>query len=184
VEQLASVAFPDRQLSEFEADISPLEAFGLERNVRQQLQNRNKRTRVHGETQLHDYLVRQGKTLSSDYWNSTAFIATSKPPCRLCHFYFDSVDDNFVVSSPHMNLYPKWRLPDLTRDTDQEAMERYGALLEDIIQDLQADTERILSKKLPVWRRNDSRTDTYAGSSAWGVEGGEETDSADESPEG
>ncbi len=63
-----------------------------------------------------------------------------------------------------MNIYPKWRLPDIQDTQDNGAVERYNNLVEHLISELQDDTERILREKCSTWKRNDSRTNTYAGS--------------------
>ncbi|KAK2611938.1 hypothetical protein QQS21_002044 [Conoideocrella luteorostrata] len=166
LEQLASGAFPNRDLSEFDSDIAVLREYGLDDQIRNQVRILDKKSLVHAEIQLYDYLVRQGKTLSSGFWDSSAFIATSKPPCRLCHFYFDYSDNNIVISPPHMNLYPRWLLPDVKKEEGHEAVMKFNNQLDEIIEDLQRDTEILLAEKMPVWKRNDSRTDSY-GVSGW-----------------
>lgn len=162
--RLARVAFPDHSLLQYELDIAELEAIGLNERISEQLSNGDRKTKVHGEVQLHDYLIRNGKTRSSDFWDSSTFIGTSKPPCRLCYFYFNCTDNDFQVQSSHMNIYPKWRLPDIQNTQDEGAVEHYDNLVEDIIGELQDDTERILREKSSTWKRNDSRTNTCAGS--------------------
>lgn len=149
---ILSVAFPESDLAEFEEDIVELQSFGLERNILDEIRKKKYLLAfVHGEVQLHDYLARQGKTHSSHYWDGSLFIATSKPTCRLCHYYFQCSDNNFHIQSPHMNLYPKWCLPETC---GQEVME-------EVIEQMQADTLQMLREKLPEYRRHDSRTDSH-----------------------
>lgn len=163
LEQLLEGSFPDRNLSGFTSDITTLRKFGLDENICSQFQKirSEKKGLVHAEVQLYDHLVRQGKTRSSDFWGSSAFIATSKPPCRLCHLYFDYYDNNIMISPSHMNLYPRWLFPEVKKEDGREVTEKFKNQLEEIIEDLQDDTERILTEKLAVWKRNDSRTDSY-----------------------
>lgn len=172
VEQLARDAFPDRDLSEFDSDIAALREYGLDDKIRNQVRSLDKKSLVHAEVRMYDYLVRQGKTLSSDFWSASAFIATSKPPCRLCYFYFNCSDNNVLISPPHMNLYPRWLLPDVTKEEGHEAGEKFKNQLDEMIEDLQQDTELIFAEKLPVWKRNDSRTDSYGGISGWNGDAG------------
>jgi hypothetical protein len=58
-----------------------------------------------------------------------------------------------------MNLYPKWRLPDVV-DLDDASIEHRGEMMEDIMENMKEDTLKLLQKKFPQWKRNDSRTDS------------------------
>lgn len=87
------------------------------------------------------------------------FIATSKPPCRLCYYYFEEAVHDFQVQPPHMNLYSKWRLPDVEAG-DDAATDYHAELIEDIFERMQEDTLKILQNKFPQWKRNDSRTES------------------------
>ncbi|MCQ9255608.1 nucleic acid/nucleotide deaminase domain-containing protein, partial [Vibrio parahaemolyticus] len=101
------------------------------------------------------------------------FIATSKPPCKLCHVYFcaTALNNNnnerrpFRVRAPHLNMYARWRLPDMdAADNDAAAaVEDRNDVLEDMVEQMQSDTVALLRDKRATWRRNDSRTDTHAG---------------------
>lgn len=163
---LLQTAFPDRDLEALRADITELERYGLGQRVLEQFHHRKVKARIHAEVHLHNHLVQHGKTRPADYWNNIMFIASSKPVCRLCHYYFESSDNEFQVQQPHMNLYPKWRLPDLDDNADQAAMDRYEDVLEDIIEQMQRDTLNMFKEKVPKGKRNDSRTDSHVGSTA------------------
>ncbi|KAI9148947.1 hypothetical protein HJFPF1_10991 [Paramyrothecium foliicola] len=155
VNEILSAAFPDFNHSDMKDDIEDLRAFGFEKYIRSQITKRSPRATVHCEVHLHNYLLQQGKTHRSDYWENSLFIATSKPPCQLCHFYFQCSDNDFIVQSSHMNLYSKWRFPD---DCDSEVME-------EVIESMQAHTLRLLRDKLPSYKSHDSQTGSRAGTS-------------------
>lgn len=163
--KILSIAFPDLDPAEYESDITELKKHGLEETMREKLRGGVMKAMVHGEINLHDHLVQHGKTRASDFWNGSMFIASSKPTCRLCHYYFDSPGNDFRVQSTHMNLYPKWRLPDVYEDQGERAQRDREEMMEDIIEQMHDDTLRTLKEKLPDFRRNDSRTDSHAGSS-------------------
>jgi hypothetical protein len=149
-----STAFPDSDISEF----AGLEGTDFARTLA------NKRiefTMIHGEVHLHHHLVDKGYVNPGNFWEGSPFIATSKPPCQGCHYYFKVVDNNFQVQATHMNLYPKWRLPSGCSEE----------ILDDILLDMQDETRRVLRTGTARYTRYDSRTDStrmstfYAGGS-------------------
>ncbi|CAI6101031.1 unnamed protein product [Clonostachys chloroleuca] len=143
-------AFPEHELEEFQDDIAELQKYGLESEIRKQVFDRKTKTFIHAEVHMHDYLTTVRKVKPSDFWDGKMFIATSKSVCRLCHFYFQNDDNEFSVQPPHMNLYPKWRLPD---NASEE-------VLEDLIDKMQQNTLNLITDKQPYYRRYDSRTDS------------------------
>lgn len=160
LEQAIEMAFPDTDLSEYQGHLEELEHFRLNEELRDQLRKKSLQQYVHCEVNLHSVLVGIGNKGASEYWNDCMFIATSKQPCRLCHYYFEDADNNFQVQSSHMNVYPKWRLPDIYKGADADAVERQEELLDDIIEQMQNDTLRIIREKMPQGKRNDSRTES------------------------
>lgn len=166
-QQLFEVAVPDLSLTQYGIDIVELQDDGLDAQISKQVEGKDWRTRVHAEIRLHDDLVQQRKTRPADFWESSTFIATSKPPCRLCNFYFNSSENNFQVQSSHKNLYARWRLPEIPDQQDkQSAMDAQYDIMEEIIAELQGDVERIVREKCAEWKSNDSRTNTYAAGSS------------------
>lgn len=158
--EIIKAAFPGYETSYYDSDIEELCEYGLYAHIQQQGQEFPSRSQVHCEVNLHSHLVRNGKTRSCDFWEGVRFIATSKPPCRLCNYYFQDDDHDFQVQPSHMNLYPKWQLPDVVDPRHGVSSEHHGVLMEDILEHLQEDTLKILRTKFPQWKRNDSRTDS------------------------
>ncbi|KAH7320583.1 hypothetical protein B0I35DRAFT_459380 [Stachybotrys elegans] len=147
-------AFPGLNLSDIDEDIAQVRQLGFDQLLQSRIKKmKSEKVRVHCEVNLHDYLVQNERTRCSDYWDNALFIATSKPPCRFCHYYFRSSTNDFRVQPPHMNTYVRWRLP----DSCDKRME------EDIVEQLQSDILQMLRKKIPLFRRNDSRTDSRGG---------------------
>lgn len=163
LDEVLQLALLDLDLDDFQADIHELKLHGLEAKVREEHRDTKVNTSIHAEVHLHNYLVQEGMTDTSNYWNDSMFIASSKPTCRLCHYYFNSPSNDFRVQPPHMNLYYKWRLPEVD-EKDEEALERYVEIMDEIIDQLQEDTLKLLKQKIPRGKRNDSRTDSHIGS--------------------
>ncbi|KAM3511638.1 hypothetical protein MY11210_004722 [Beauveria gryllotalpidicola] len=167
--QLLCDAFPEGFVPGCAEDLAELEHRGLH-DVVACLQHRHRtKTTVHCEVLLHGYLHDQGRVSPPQFLDGACFIATSKPPCKLCHVYFSATALNgrrFRVRAPHLNMYARWRLPDT--DADDEAAAAAAAedrddVLEDMVEQMQSDTVALLRDKRATWRRNDSRTDTHAG---------------------
>ncbi|KAF5677153.1 hypothetical protein FDENT_9276 [Fusarium denticulatum] len=157
---IIEAAFPGQDLSYYEGDIAELRRHGLEEQIQKQELKFPSKTLVHCETNLHSHLITAGKTRPCDFWNDVMFIATSKPPCRLCYYYFQDGDNDFQVQLSHMNLYPRWRLPDIVDSNDEASILHREELIEDIFEHMQGSILNVLQEKFPQWKRNDSRTDS------------------------
>ncbi|KAF5620327.1 uncharacterized protein FTJAE_11684 [Fusarium tjaetaba] len=130
-------AFPGQDLSYYEDDIAELRRYGLDLFIQEQELKFPSKTLVHCEANLHSHLITAGKTRPCDFWDDVMFIATSKPPCRLCYYYFQDGDNDFQVQSSHMNLYPRWRLPDIVDSNDEASILHREELIEDIFEHMQ-----------------------------------------------
>lgn len=172
--EVIRIAFPDMDLNEYLEEITELGDYhGLRDHLQDELRHRSLRQFVHCEVQLRDFLIGAKKTSPAQYWNNSMFIATSKPPCRLCHYFFDDVDNGFEVQSSHMNVYPGWRLPSIGDQQGGDAGEQQNEVLDDIIEQMQQDTLRIVRERFPQGNRNDSRTESRGLTTAMSYDGGE-----------
>ncbi|KAK1977109.1 hypothetical protein LZ30DRAFT_753056 [Colletotrichum cereale] len=161
-------AFPDRDIQAYEGHFEQLRGYDLDGYIRERLEPKSVKRFVHCEVHLQDFLVRGKMVNLHDYWDGNMFIATSKPPCRLCRYYFDDSENDFLLQSSHMNVYPKWRLPDVYEGQDGAAVARREGLLDDIIDQMQQDTLRVVREQHHQWERNDSRTESWVGHSRYG----------------
>jgi hypothetical protein len=160
--KIIPIALPGHEASDFESDITELRNYELDNIIHKQLQSWKIRTMVHCEVHLHNHLIQKGKASSTDFWSGAMFIATSKPTCSLCHLYFNSPTNEFQVQTSHMNLYPRWRLPDIYEDQGTEAKDYYEDLLQDLIEQSQQDLILMLNQKEPKGATHDSRTDSHS----------------------
>jgi len=99
---------------------------------------------VHAEINLLQYLERtEGGTEDSRFFQGIKFIGTSKPPCKLCAYFFQAYPTDVAVRSSSLNLYSTWLMPEIfihqpnTRggiDTLKVARTIRGRLLDDLLQ--------------------------------------------------
>ena len=115
---------------------------------------------VHAEILVYDYLSRHDITKSSQFWNECKYIGSSKPTCRLCKYYFDSLPhaDGVEVRSTHGNLYLNWRLPDLPWKHGATAVGEQILLFDQLTRRVQIDARRTLQQKVPHGKQHDSDT--------------------------
>lgn len=166
-------ALPSFEFDEYSHYLGDLQECGLERHINDKLKVRPMRQLVHCEVHLHDFLVNTDIVETASYCKNSMFIATSKPPCRLCHYYFEDPDNYFQVQSSHMNVYPKWRLPNLPAGQDEDASGQEDELFDDIMYQMQQDTLQLMREQVPQGKQNDSRTNTRGVTTVPGPGGGD-----------
>lgn len=152
-EEIVDGGLDERDIPAVMDHIEELSGLGMPELAEACLDKKDPTTLVHCEVQLREYLIQHNRIDPVQYVDEDLFIATSKPPCRLCRLYFEAVED-FQVRDSHMNVYPRWRLPDSSTDTK---------LLDRLIGDVRRELLSLLETKVPIWKRNDSRTDSHVG---------------------
>ncbi|KAF4953250.1 hypothetical protein FGADI_6116 [Fusarium gaditjirri] len=111
---------------------------------------------LHAEVLVYDYLLRSEQTAVECYWNRWNYIGSSKPTCRLCHYYFEALQgDKPGVRSSHSNLYRNWRLPDCREESLSTARDE---LLDRLAQRLRTDVVETLKEKKIRRKTRDSNT--------------------------
>ncbi len=124
--------------------LSSVQNFELDQNIATKW-HESFRPVVHAEVLLLDWLKNtEGGTHSERFFARYKFIGTSKPPCRLCSFYFDEDGTDVKLQPSHMNLYLSWRMPDVRASHGENAAARKkdimfgmrGRICTDIIQTL------------------------------------------------
>lgn len=170
-----------------------LQQFHLDKYVREQSGSRNFRPIVHAEVLVHESIVADpdvGDAHSARFFEGYAYIGSSKPTCRLCHYYSQVVGDGVQVRRTHRNLYRNWRAPDVYEgqgDIQGETAEkRRENILNDVVKWIRQDTYRVLSNKVGERKKHDSNTSrTYQRGgfdteySSWGGAPIEEQDADD-----
>ena len=130
-----------------------LEKMGIDETIQKSVKSSHFRPRLHAEVLVYEYLARNEKAAAESYWNLWSYIGSSKPTCRLCHYYFEALeDDKPTVRSSHHNLYRDWRLPE-HHDADTR-----DQILDSIVRRLRADVMKTLREKKLTGKDRDSNT--------------------------
>ena len=137
-----------------------MQKFELDSIIHNETTRRSVAPIVHAEILVYDYLSRQDMTKSSQFWNECKYIGSSKPTCRFCKYYFDSLPhaDGVEVRSTHWNLYLNWRLPDLPWEHGATAVGKQMLLLNQLTRRVRTDARRTLQQKVPRGKQHDSDT--------------------------
>ncbi|KAL6912551.1 hypothetical protein FSST1_010311 [Fusarium sambucinum] len=135
-----------------------LEQMGIDDIIIRDFQlSRRFRPFLHAEILVHEYLLKNGLTAVECYWNRWSYIGSSKPTCRLCHYYFDTLEsEKPCVRSSHNNMYRNWRLPEY-HDEESLGIAR-DVLLSKLAQRLRADVVETLKEKKVRRKARDSNT--------------------------
>lgn len=146
------------RLALFQAGAKELQRFDLDGNIRRQNESKFFQPFVHAEILVYDSLRDQHDLR---YFHGYNYIGTSKPPCRLCDYYFQSVSrmsgDRVQVRQSHGNLYLNWRVPDIY-EHQIGAMQRQEKILNDMNLCVRQDTYRTLQDKIGMRKSHDSNT--------------------------
>ncbi len=101
--------------------VGTLQAFALDDRIKIQY-SRECSTTVHSEIVLLDWLQNHGGIDSSRFFDGWKYIGSSKPTCKLCHYYFIDHQSGVEHRQSHGNLYPAWRFPDVLPSHGQSAL--------------------------------------------------------------
>ncbi|EGU77942.1 hypothetical protein FOXB_11552 [Fusarium oxysporum f. sp. conglutinans Fo5176] len=134
-----------------------LEQMGIDDIIRASQISRNFRPLLHAEVLVYEHLLKSGQTAVECYWNRWNYIGSSKPTCRLCHYYFQALQgDKPGVRSTHNNLYRNWRLPEYHED-ESLGLAR-DELLSKLAKRLRTDVVETLKEKKIRRKARDSNT--------------------------
>ncbi|KAK3934142.1 hypothetical protein QBC46DRAFT_359230 [Diplogelasinospora grovesii] len=135
---------------------------GLDSVIKEQWNNRNARLTVHAEVLVHNYLERIGGTRPERFFNNWRFVGSSKPTCRLCHYYFLSHGGGVEVRGTSGNLYANWRMPDYADvhgcRTEAGAAQKRLELMQAISTRIKQEVARTLKEGVTNTRTHDSST--------------------------
>lgn len=113
---------------------------------------------VHAELLVLQSLEKDGLTHPSQFFNSWKYIGSSKPTCRLCHWYFEHHNGGFQVRPTHGNLYINWKPPDVFQRDGEAAIKAREKMLNTMNVHIRAEGLRTLTEKVPLGRLHDSST--------------------------
>lgn len=120
------------------------------------------RLHVHAEVLLLNWLETEGGTQPYKFFRGWRYIGTSKPTCRMCHYYFSSHPSRMGVRNPHGNMYTAWRMPEFADlagcTTEAKAKEKRQEMMKNVLDEIRTEVMRILDERVSSARRWDSAT--------------------------
>ncbi|KAF4337446.1 hypothetical protein FBEOM_8675 [Fusarium beomiforme] len=88
---------------------------------------------VHAEVLVHSWLENtEGGIRPERFFNRWKFIGSSKPPCKLCSYFFDEYPTDVQVRPSHQNTYFPWRMPDIYGHQGAGSIVRQNLVMESI----------------------------------------------------
>ncbi|KAF5647844.1 uncharacterized protein FTJAE_1527 [Fusarium tjaetaba] len=143
-------------LGRFAAQLGSLSVHDIDAKVSELWRSAPKPT-VHAEVLVHDWLENsEGGIRPERFFNRWKFIGSSKPPCKLCSYFFDEYPTDVQVRPSHQNAYFAWRMPDVYEYQGRESSHKRMLVMESIKTRIRADVVRLLSEKLADGRPHDS----------------------------
>jgi hypothetical protein len=136
--------------------------FDIDRAIQEMWIKNSFRPIVHAEMLVHNWLEKTGGTRPERFFQNWRYIGSSKPTCKLCHYYFTAHPSGIQTRGTHGNLYLNWRLPDHADvyglRTEEEALAKRHEILQGIMSHLRPCVLRTLSEKVTDSRPFDSNT--------------------------
>ncbi|KAH7161792.1 hypothetical protein EDB81DRAFT_925497, partial [Dactylonectria macrodidyma] len=112
---------------------------------------------VHAEILVHHWLENtRGGIRPERFFNRWKFIGSSKPPCKLCSYFFGEYPTDVQVRPSHQNVYFPWRMPNVYEHQGNDAALTRMRVMGRIKTRICADIARILSERLSDGRPHDS----------------------------
>lgn len=144
----------------FKQLVKDLQLFNLDDRIRAEYEKDSFRPFVHSEVHLHGWLGNTPEGFSeSRFFRGWRYIGSSKPTCKLCHYYFQAQGSGVGHRICHSNLYPGWRLPDVPVSAGTAGEEERQVIYDRIIERIRKDAFDIIGKKAPPkYRLHDSNT--------------------------
>ncbi|KAH7111016.1 hypothetical protein B0J13DRAFT_462168, partial [Dactylonectria estremocensis] len=135
---------------------------------------------VHAEVLVHHWLESTpGGIRPERFFHRWKYIGSSKPPCKLCSYFFDEYPTDVQVRPSHQNVYFPWRMPDIYEHQGPDAATTRMRVMGRIKIRICADIARILSERLSDGRPHDSSAYTIlAPCTTPGTDGGPPAETA------
>ncbi|KAF5963771.1 hypothetical protein FBULB1_13177 [Fusarium bulbicola] len=155
-EIMSKMTSDESLLGRFAAQLGSLSVHDIDAKVAE-LWRRAPKPLVHAEVLVHDWLENtEGGIRPERFFNRWKFIGSSKPPCKLCSYFFDEYPTDVQVRPSHQNAYFAWRMPDVYDYQGEESSRKRMLVMDSIKARIRADVMRILSEKLADGRTHDS----------------------------
>ncbi|KAM0817238.1 hypothetical protein AB5N19_03043 [Seiridium cardinale] len=148
-----------KEIETFRNFVATLQSFDLDARIQNQWRNESFRPIVHSEVILLNWLENNGGIEPHRFFNDWMYIGSSKPTCRLCHYYFEAHGSGVKHRSSHMNLYISWRFPDIFESQGTQARDRRQVMMDRILVKIRQDAFQLVRQKVPPsYKEHDSNT--------------------------
>ncbi|KAK4211363.1 hypothetical protein QBC37DRAFT_446383 [Rhypophila decipiens] len=163
----------EKEITRFREFVKRLQVFDLDARIRDEYKKDSFTPRVHSEVLLLDWvwqtfavdcILPSGKSSkvvdSNVFFNGWMYIGSSKPTCRLCHYYFEERKSGVQHREDwHGNLYPAWAFPEVFPSQGEAAMEDRQVMVDRVLQRVRKDAFEVVRKKVaPRHKEEDSNT--------------------------
>ncbi|KAJ4404436.1 hypothetical protein N0V82_010499 [Gnomoniopsis sp. IMI 355080] len=146
------------QAVQYSALLAEIRSIDMNKTIQDIIGEANFRPIVHAELLVLQSLEKDELTHPSNFFNSWKYIGSSKPTCRLCHWYFEHHGGGFQVRPTHGNLYINWKPPDVLRGDGEDALKAREKMLNTMNVHIRKEGLRTLIEKVPMGRLHDSST--------------------------
>ncbi|KAM7218038.1 hypothetical protein V8F06_006573 [Rhypophila decipiens] len=163
----------EKEITRFREFVKHLQVFDLDARIRDEYKKDSFTPRVHSEVLLLDWVwqnfavdctLPSGKSSkdvdSSVFFNGWMYVGSSKPTCRLCHYYFEERKSGVQHREDwHGNLYPAWAFPEVFPSQGEAATEDRQVMVDRVLQRVRKDVFEVVRKKVaPRHKEEDSNT--------------------------
>ncbi|KAI4596875.1 hypothetical protein KJ359_005220 [Pestalotiopsis sp. 9143b] len=136
-----------------------LQNFDLDARIQQGWSKESFRPIVHAEVLLLDWLERNGGTADHRFFNDWKYIGSSKPTCKLCHYYFECHGSMIQHRPSHGNLYISWRVPDVYTTQGEHVVEARQVIVDKVLDKIRKDAFSLVEQRVPPsYKDHDSNT--------------------------
>ncbi|KAK6224118.1 hypothetical protein LQW54_000265 [Pestalotiopsis sp. IQ-011] len=146
-------------IDKFREYAESLQNFDLDARIKQEWSKDSFRPIVHAEVLLLDWLERNGGTVDHRFFNDWKYIGSSKPTCKLCHYYFESHGSMIPHRPSHGNLYISWRVPDIYTTQGEHVAAARQVIVDKVLDKIRKDAFDLVEQRVPPsYKDHDSNT--------------------------
>ena len=139
--------------------VAELQLYSLDERIKSQFEKNTFHPVVHSEVNLLHTLDGQGLLRPEIFFQGLMYVGSSKPPCRLCEYYFEEHKSGVGLRKGHKNLYTSWRVPDVLQIEGRAGEEKRQVMIDRILTRVRKDAFDLIRKRVrPAYRDHDSAT--------------------------
>lgn len=139
--------------------------FELDERIRKECTKSTFKPITHSEVLIQDWISRVGQKQNLRFFNNWKYIGGSKPPCRMCKYYFEACGSDIALRASHNNVYPNWSFPSAHGLGGSPGARKWQKSLDRMIDMIRQDTFKVMAEKCSAVKTHDSNT--YDFGSRW-----------------